>query len=72
MTHTTLRNRHDRLEHHTGDLPATLVGLSSGLDIDLPVGMTLEEALAIIEARINALEGRACVLSWFSLDAVIA
>ena len=56
MSQTTYRNRHDRLEHHFGDLPATLVELSSAAGA-LTEGMTLQGALALIDGWLSRLEG---------------
>lgn len=66
-----LRNRHDREEHHFGTFFSTLVGISSTLDAQVTVGMTLEEAISIIHARILVLEGEARVEATFTADAYV-
>lgn len=62
--------RHDRREH-SGETPASLVELSSTLDVDLPAGTTVQEALAIIHARISDRENSTRVNSTFTGDAYI-
>ena len=67
----TQRNRHDREEHHFGDTYTTLVALSSEIDASLPIDMTVEEALSVVEDRIAVLEGRGRFDGRFTIDAVI-
>jgi hypothetical protein len=62
---------HDRLAAHFGDLPATLVELSSALSIDLPEGASLEAALESIHLRISARENSDRHISTFTGDAAI-
>lgn len=61
---------HDRREHY-GETPASLVALSSALDVDLPAGTTLQAALAIIHARISDRENSTRVNNTFTGDATI-
>jgi len=68
---TSYRNRHNREEHHFGTMEATLVELSSALDVDLPVGTTVEAAIAIIDARISRLENADVFVGTAKMDALI-
>lgn len=69
---STYRNRHDRLESHFGDLWATLVELSSGLDGQLTEGTSLEVALQTLHDRILRLEDADQAFGSFKGDAFIA
>lgn len=68
---TIRRGRHDRIEAHTGDLPATLVEISSAIDT-ITEGATLEAALTTVAERLIALEERGTYVKRFSIDATIA
>ena len=67
----TQRNRHDREEHHFGVTYTTLVALSSAIDPSLPVDMTIEDALSVINDRILVLEDRGRFVGRLTVDAVI-
>lgn len=71
MSATTNANRHDREEHHTGTMWSTLVGISSALGTDIPQDMTLEEAIAVLDARISRLESADLGFGSFVLDAYL-
>jgi hypothetical protein len=65
---TERRTRHDRTEHHFGEMEAALVELAAAIDI-YPAGATLEDVLAAVDARLTSLEN--AVLVRFGLDAII-
>jgi len=62
---------HDRRLTHWGEYPATLVELSSDLDVDLVAGATVQEVLAAIHARISDRENSVRVNKTFTGDAHI-
>jgi len=70
MSHTTYRNRHSRSEQHFGAMEATLVEISSALGVDIPVGMTLDAAIAVVNARISRLENADVHVFGLKADAV--
>lgn len=62
---------HDRRDHW-GEYPATLVELSSAIDVDLTAGMTVQEVLAALHSRISDRENSTRVNNTFTGDATIS
>jgi hypothetical protein len=63
---------HDRTATHFGEYPATLVELSSAIDVDLTAGMTVQEVLAELHARISDRENSTRTVTSFTGDAYIS
>lgn len=74
MSYESYRNRHSRIDHHSGVLPGSLVALSSALHAQLPEGASIEDAIRFLQEHIARLEGDidAVRFKTFTLDVRVA